>query len=199
MKKVIVCIGFLFWGAIGADAQTKGNTGVKKGQINKLVPVAKKGQQRKVINNKNSLHNGTTTILNNTGAYSAYNSPAAAARRLQISDPTIRTLNDRAFSRTTPTVEGSGIIGMPKLAYGVANGHILFRSTDAPTSGTSMGSGSVGTGTNVGPVGTAGNAIGVNGKNPYAGPGIYGLPLEDENFTRASTEGARPRAIRRKN
>lgn len=198
MKQVIVCISFLMIGALAADAQTKGKTGAKKGQVTKSTPVAKKGQGRKNLDINNNTTRGSTTVLNSMGSYKAYGSPGAAADRLQIADPTIRTLNERAFSRTVPEIEGSGIIGMPKLAYGVANGHILFRSTDAPTSGTSMGSGSVGTGTNVGPVGTAGHAIGVNGKNPYAGPGIYGLPITDENFTRASAEGARPKGIRRK-
>jgi hypothetical protein len=199
MKQVIVCAGFLLLGALGAEAQTKAKTEAKKGQVTKNANVAKKSQIKKSPDNNLNTKGANTTVLSSTGSYSAYGTPAVEAGRLQISDPTIRTFNERAFSRTTPAIEGSGIIGMPKLAYGVANGHILFRSTDAPTSGTSTGSGSVGTGTNVGPVGTAGNAIGVNGKNPYAGPGIYGLPIEDENFTRASTEGARPKGIRRKN
>lgn len=197
MKKVIVCMSFLFLGALGADAQTKGKTGAKKGQVTRNASGAKKAQAKKNLSN-NSNTSGTTTVLNSIGTYNAYGRNAAPAGRLQISDPTIRALNERAFSRTMPEVEGSGIIGMHKLAYGVANGHILFRSTDAPTSGTSTGSGSVGTGTNVGPVGTAGHAIGVNGKNPYAGPGIYGLPLNDGNINRASSEGSRPRAIRQK-
>lgn len=198
MKKVIVCISFLFIGTLGADAQTKGRTGAKKGQVTRNATEAKKAQVKKNLRENNNNTSGTTAILNSIGTYNAYGRSAAPAGRLQISDPTIRTLNERASSRTMPEVEGSGIIGMPKLAYGVANGHILFRSTDAPTSGTGTGSGSVGTGTNAGPVGTAGHAIGVNGKNPYAGPGIYGLPLNDENVNRPSTEGARSRGIRRK-
>lgn len=197
MKRVIICFGFLLLGALGVDAQTKGKTGAKKGQVNKTAPVAGKAQSGNNLNNNRNSGNRGTTVLSSTGAYSAYGNSSAAGR-LQISDPTIRTLNERAFSRTAPEVNGSGIIGMPKLAYGVANGHILFRSTDAPTLGTSTGSGSVGTGTNVGSVGTAGNALGVNGKNPYAGPGIYGLPLGDENVTRPSTEGARLKGVRRK-
>lgn len=198
MKQVIVCISFLLIGALGAEAQTKDKTGAKKGVATKSTPVAKKAQGSKNLNNSNNSTPGSTIVLNSMGTYNAYSSSNAAAGRQRISDPTIRALNERAFSHTAPEIEGSGIIGMPKLAYGVANGRILFRSTDAPTSGTSTGSGSVGTGTNAGPVGTAGNTIGVNGKNPYAGPGIYGLPLTDENFTRASTEGARPKGIRRK-
>lgn len=197
MKKVMICFGFLLLGAIGAEAQTKGKTSVKKGQVNRSAPVAKKAPTKKNTDPNNANRRDATT-LNSTGSYSANASPAAASGRLQISDPTVRTLNERAFSRTTPEVEGSGIIGMPKLTYGVANGHILFRSTDAPTLGTSTGSGSVGTGTHVGTVGAAGNTIGVNGKNPYAGPGIYGLPINDENVTRPTTEGARPKGIRRK-
>lgn len=198
MKQVMACISFLLLGAIGAEAQTKGKAVAKKGQVTNGNSVTKKSQGKNNLNNSFKATTGNTTVLTSSGTYNAYGSSDAAAGRLQIADPVIKSLNVRAYSRTVPEVEGSGIIGMPRLAYGVANGHILFRSTDAPTSGTSTGSGSVGTGTNVGPVGTAGHAIGVNGKNPYAGPGIYGLPLTDENFTRATTEGARPKGIRRK-
>lgn len=198
MKKVIVCIGFLLAGAIGAEAQTRGNTGAKKSTVVKNTGATHRTQPKKNLNHNNITNRGSVTVLNSTGSYNAYGSPAAAAGRLQISDPTIRTFNERAFSRTAPEVEGSGIVGMPKLAYGVANGHILFRSTDAPTMGTSTGSGAVGTGTNVGSMGTSGHVIGVNGKNPYAGPGIYGLPLNDENVTGPSTEGVRTKGIRRK-
>lgn len=197
MKRVLWCAGLLLALTIGADAQTKGKTGLKKGQVTQNKSTAKKTSAQKNLNNKKT-DTRETNVLSSTGTYNAYATPAAEAGRLQIADPTIRILNERANSNNAPEISGSGIIGMPKLAYGIANGHILFRSTDAPTSGTSTGSGSVGTGTNVGPVGTAGHAIGVNGKNPYAGPGIYGLPMADENFTRASTEGARPRGIRRK-
>ena len=45
---------------------------------------------------------------------------------------------------------------------------------NAPTIGSSTGPGSVGTGTSIGTMGTSGNGLGVNGKNPYAGPNIYG-------------------------
>lgn len=199
MKKVIVCISFLVIGALGAEAQTKGKTGAKKGQITANRNTLNKAQPNKNLNNKDNKSSDNTTVLSSIGNYNAYGSADAPSGHLRISDPTIRTLNERAFSRTTPEINGSGIIGMPKLAYGVANGHILFRSTDAPTSGTGTGSGSVGTGTNVGPVGTAGQAIGVNGKNPYAGTGIYGLPLNDENTTRLITEGSRSKGIRKKN
>lgn len=198
MKKVIVCISLLVIGVLGAHAQTKGKTGTPIGQVTRNASESKKTGAKKNLSDNSHNTSGTTTVLNSMGTYNAYANGSAPAGRLQISDPTIRTLNERSFSRTSPEVLGSGIIGMPKMAYGVANGHILFRSTDAPTSGTSTGSGSVGTGTNVGPMGTAGHAIGVNGKNPYAGPGIYGLPFNDENVNRAYTEGARPKGIRRK-
>ena len=63
---------------------------------------------------------------------------------------------------------------MPKRAYGFAKGHIVLRSSDATSTGANTGSGAVGTGTSPGGMGTMGRSLGVNGKNPYAGTGMWG-------------------------
>jgi hypothetical protein len=97
----------------------------------------------------------------------------APARRFSIADPTINALNQQAAGNTR-IVSPSGVVGMPKRAYGFANGKILLRPTTAPSSGTVYGSGSVGTGTTIMGVGAGENALGVNGKNPYAGPSLWG-------------------------
>jgi hypothetical protein len=96
-----------------------------------------------------------------------------------ISDPTIRALNQRAAGYDVP-LGPSGILGMPKRKYGFASGKLLLRSTTAPSSGTNYGSGAVGTGTSIMGVGTGEGAIGVNGKNPYAGPWLWGGKLPTE-------------------
>jgi hypothetical protein len=196
MKRMIWCACLLFSMTLITEAQTKGKTGVKKHQASTNKSTVKKTQPKTNLNIKNNPSLDTSTVLTSTGAYPAYRSTEAEAGRLQIADPTIRTYNQRAFVNTQLDIPGSGIIGMPKLVYGINHGHIIFRSTDSPTIGTSTGSGSVGTGTNVGPIGTAGHAIGVNGKNPYAGTDIYGLPIRDANISRLSVEGARPIGVR---
>ena len=136
--------------------------------------------------------------MSSVGTHNALADTAAAATPFRIFDPTVRTFNARATIAADVPVEGSGIIGMPKLTYGIANGQILLRSTGAPTMGTSTGSGSVGTGTNPGALGTGGNVIGVNGKSPYAGPGIYSLPVTDERRGATPVSAAAAESARKK-
>ena len=112
-----------------------------------------------------------TTTFTSTSSGQAY-----GGRHLSISDPTVVILNERANGDDVP-VSSSGIVGMPKRAYGFANGKILLRNTTALSSGTAYGSGAVGTGTTITGIGTAENVIGVNGKNPYAGPWLWGSRL----------------------
>ncbi|RYD95507.1 MAG: hypothetical protein EOP50_07905 [Sphingobacteriales bacterium] len=97
-----------------------------------------------------------------------------ATGRFTIADPFVTLYNGRASGAVPLTEPVRPIPNVPKLRYGVANGHLLFYNTTAPTSGGSTGSGAVGTGTSLGNMGTNGAATGVNGKNPFAGPGIYG-------------------------
>ena len=197
MKRVIVSFGLLFSVALCASAQTPLKTGVKKQQLVKSKVSSNKStvKNNKITSNSSGSSN---TELTSMGTYKALRNAPLGQQKLSIADPVIRTLNERADASAGVDVPGSGILGMPKLTYGIARGQILLRSTVAPSIGTSTGSGSVGTGTNVGAIGTAGNSIGVNGKNPYAGPGIYGLPLTDETGTRVTVESSRPKGVRRK-
>jgi hypothetical protein len=195
MKRLLVCAGVLFSLALTAEAQIQGKTGAKK------QPPANKSVSNKTTHKLNSTNpvttqHGNTTVLSSTGTYNALGSSTTGTGQLMISDPTIRTFNRRASSSFHTDVPGSGIIGMPKLAYGVANGQLIFRSTVAPALGTSTGSGAVGTGTNVGAVGTGGNVMGVNGKNAYAGPGIYGQPIINVTGPKPTVEGTRHKGIR---
>lgn len=111
-----------------------------------------------------------TVVLSSTSANKAY---GLSVGRFSIADPTINVLNQRASGSNVP-VSSSGIVGMPKRTYGFAHGKILLRSTTATSSGTAYGSGAVGTGTTLMGVGTGENTPGTNGKNPYAGPWLWG-------------------------
>jgi hypothetical protein len=103
-----------------------------------------------------------------SGNYAA-KSPSA----YRISDPTINALNAKANGADV-RISKSGIVGMPKRAYGFANGHLLLSTTSATSSGTITGSGSVGTGSSLGSLGTNGPAMELNGKSPYAGATMWG-------------------------
>ncbi|HEY0040665.1 MAG TPA: hypothetical protein VGB71_08385 [Flavisolibacter sp.] len=159
MKKLVL-MSILFLFAFGnAEAQVKSTrkkAGTKKAVVKKTKPTRK---------------DTATTTLSNTGGNAAY--APASGQRLSIADPTVNTLNLRAAGARVP--EGtSPVMGMPKGTYGIANGKILLRNTTATSSGTSYGSGAVGTGTSISGVGTSETTIGVNGKSPYAGPWLWG-------------------------
>lgn len=114
------------------------------------------------------------TSLSSSGSYAAKSaSSGTAPSTLTISDPTIRTLNARANGAVTP-IGSSGIVGMPRRAYGFGNGKLTFATTGATTSGTQTGNGSVGTGSSLGTLGSNGPAMLTNGKSPYAGWNMWG-------------------------
>lgn len=98
-----------------------------------------------------------------------------AAGSLKIYDATLVALNRKAAG-LPHQIAPSGIIGMPKITYGIARGQLLLRNTTAPSLGATTGSGAVGTGTHAGSMGTSGHSPGVNGKSPDAGPSLYGIP-----------------------
>lgn len=112
----------------------------------------------------------TVTLLSvsSNAAFSSY-----FGRRFFIADPTVNALKLQAYG-VTPIVSPSGVVGMPKRAYGFSNGKILLRNTTAPTAGTMYGSGAVGTGTSLLGLGAGERAIGVNGKNPYSATWLWG-------------------------
>jgi hypothetical protein len=198
MKRIILCICVLCSLALSVTAQTNGKNGIKKQQSTTKKGVPNKGTNKLNKSNLANTSRQNTTVLSSTGTYNALGNLNTDSGRLIISDPTIRTFNQRAFTPMNSDVPGSGVIGMPKLAYGIANGQIIFCTSVAPTVGTSTGSGAVGTGTNVGAVGAGGNVMGVNGKNAYAGPGIYGQPLINVTGPKPTVEGTRPKGVRLK-
>jgi hypothetical protein len=155
MKRMILCAGLLcFIGAHVGAQNTK-----------------KKSSTRNTVKQPSS----TVTTTVSTGSYTA-RSPASASSgtgTLTIADPTITALNAKANGNPV-TISKSGIVGMPKRAYGFANGHLSLTTTGSTTSGTMTGSGAVGTGTSLGTFGSNGPAMGVNGKSPYAGISMWG-------------------------
>ena len=90
-----------------------------------------------------------------------------------ISDPVLRILNDKA-NGSLETIDFREFMGYGRGAYGLKHGHIMLRPTGSTTSGGITGSGTVGTGSSLGNVGVHGMAVGVNGKNPYVGGGMWG-------------------------
>ncbi len=132
---------------------------------------------------KNSTGN-VTGSMSSTGSYEA----RAPLSNIRIYDPTIRAMNNRTEYGGVPLFGKNSLLALPKGTYGFGNGQLLLRSTDATSIGGVTGNGSVGTGSSNGGVGTGGSAIGVNGKNPYAGPAIWGsaqgLKLQDSVLRR---------------
>lgn len=151
---------------ITASAQVKKNTSTK--QPGKTVLLKNPGTG--AIKNKTK----SAVVLSTTNSYSAKtSSPVLTNKKLSISDPTILALNARA-NGSDIKISNSGIVGMPKRAYGFGNGKLSFNSTAATSSGTITGSGIVGTGSSLGSIGSYGPGTGLNGKSPQAGSAMWG-------------------------
>jgi hypothetical protein len=137
--------------------------------------------------NTSTINYYNTTILNNSNSYPAKtNSLSALKNNYTISDPILTTLNARANGANI-RFNNSGIIGMPKSAYGFVNGHIILNTNGAVTSGTQTGSGSVGTGTSLATFGSIGAPMNVNGKSPYAGVNMWGNAMNMNIIRRDSS------------
>jgi hypothetical protein len=156
MKKIILCSVVLLSFTTIISAQVKKKYPVKQVKITKVNPV----QQYKAT----EIQPGITT-LSSTGTYPAYG--RTQGQVFSISDPVIRAFNENNGS----------VLGVSKLRYGVIHGHMIFYPTSTTSSGSSTGSGSVGTGSSIGNIGMNESALGANGKNPYAGPAMYGTGI----------------------
>lgn len=160
MKKMILCV--VAMGSLAVQAQ--------KVHADKSRPAA--------------VRNTVTTgpRLMHAGSYAA----KGDASGYFIADPVTRALMEG--TNGADIRKNSEIAGVSKRAYGFANGFIMLRSSGAATSGTVTGSGSVGTGTTPGTAGMHGASIGVNGKNPYAGVGIWGTALTGKGINLRDNE-----------
>jgi hypothetical protein len=167
MKKMIWCAGILLLINLTVQAQTK------------------KVKARKTVSSKNISANRsphTTRTPSNTVSLTSSTNYAAKANtsslpvsqnKYTVTDPILTTLDARANGASI-RLNNSGIVGMPKRAYGFANGHIVLNTTGAVTFGTQTGSGAVGTGTSLATFGSIGAPMNVNGKSPYAGVNMWG-------------------------
>jgi hypothetical protein len=167
MKRIFWCAGILLL----INATTLGQAKSRTKQTVQSKTVSKNKANAKAISTP-----GNTITLNITSSH-----PAKANRSIlispqtiyTISDPILTTFNKRASGANIP-FNKSGIVGMPKRAYGFANGHIILTTTGSVTSGTQTGSGAVGTGTSLATFGSVGAPMNVNGKSPYAGMNMWG-------------------------
>jgi hypothetical protein len=162
MKKLLLAFWMIAFCSYNASAQQK-----KHKRVTKAAHTAQLAAKKKT---KQAPENTAVISLNSTSANAAY-ADRAKANNFRIADPTIRWYN-MMYDYRHPN--GNSVIGIPKLSNGIAHGRIIFYPTSSAGSGSYTGSGSVGTGSSLGSIGTNGSVIGVNGKNPYAGPGIYG-------------------------
>jgi len=170
MSRKIWCAGIGILIAAVATAQTTPHKNAAKHPVTNNQHKTSKITADNAVNAKGSLFN--------TGSYKAKagNRYLSGYNSLQIADPVIKIFNERANGYDT-SFNRSGIIGVPKRTYGLANGHLVFRSSGATSSGTMTGSGSVGTGSSPGSMGMGDQVQGVNGKSPYAGPGMWGTKV----------------------
>ena len=165
MKKLLVSMCILF--VITASAQER------KIKINKQAG-------KTIVTKKSKINTGkdkttqSPVLLSSTNSYMAKSGISVTSNNnFTISDPTIVALNARANGADV-TISNSGIVGMPKRAYGFGNGKLILNSTAATSSGTITGSGAVGTGSSMGSIGSYGLGIGLNGKSPDAGSAMWG-------------------------
>ena len=175
MKQMFLCAGiFLLISTAAQSQQTKSKSKIKKATH------AKTASAKETASNSNN--SPSTVTLNTTGSYSAKTNATALPslnNNYMITDPILATLNARANGANIQ-FNKSGIVGMPKRAYGFANGHITLATTGAVTSGTQTGSGAVSTGSSLATFGSIGAPMNVNGKSSYAGINMWGNAMNME-------------------
>lgn len=177
MKQVFMCAAIFLLLSIAAQAQTKSKKGKSKQAVTSSQnKAAVKTTNKETASNTSSTVSLTSTSSNpakaNTNSLSGVNN-IGVGNNYTVTDPILTTLDKRANGANIK-FNNSGIIGMPKRAYGFANGHILLNSTGSVTSGTQTGSGAVGTGSSLATFGSIGASMNVNGKSPYAGINMWG-------------------------
>ena len=171
MKQLIWCTGIFLVLAGPAAAQTgSAQKGTKNTKTVKNISPKKSVKKGTSATAKADLNSGAVKRTS-TGAYAARAAAPGVSGQSQIADPLVRALDARANGAPV-RISGSGIVGMPRYSYGLANGRITFLPQGSRTTGSINGSGAVGTGTSPGVVSSAGPAMRLNGKNPYSDPGV---------------------------
>src|SRR5689334_15374235 len=165
MKRMILSAGIFLLLNAAALSQTKSK---KEGEPQQ--------QKHHVATNTVKDRSSNTLTLNSSVSYDAKANASGLStwkNNYTVADPLLMTLSARANGANIQ-FNNSGIVGMPKRAYGFSNGHIVLNPTGAVTSGTQTGSGSVGTGTSLATFGSIGAPMHVNGKSSYAGINTWG-------------------------
>ena len=182
MKSLMFSIAFVLGFALFTTAQTRTSRAVPKKAITKQ-PVKKTVSKTKPVEGTLKL-----ATLNSSSDYAAKNDSIRGVSRLNISDPTVLSLRDRARG-SDARLSSSGIVGMPKGSYGFANGRIIFNNSGSTSTGGVTGVGTVGTGSGLGSIGSN-NWRGSNGKSTYAGTSMWGnsrnLDIRRDSTTRPS-------------
>jgi hypothetical protein len=164
MKTVLILFGFSILLNQEADAQTK-----SKRIPSKNNSITKKPALKQNLSSNTSYPAKGPAIPTSTLGWR--NAPLYNTQ--SVNDPIVRRLNER-FYGTGNNIDFRKFMGIGRGTYGFKHGHITLKPNGSTTSGGITGSGSVGTGSSLGNVGVHGAAVGVNGKNPYAGPGMWG-------------------------
>lgn len=159
MKHIFLCTLLLLFLAATAEAQSP----KKKTQ---------KADNKKEMTTKKEAASSASQI-SHTSSYPALRPLNAAADRFTVEDPILRSFNEKTKGEDV-RMGSSGIAGMPRRAYGFANGKILLYSTGSTSSGGNTGNATVGTGSGLGSIGSSGPLMGINGKSPYAGSAMWG-------------------------
>lgn len=181
MKRMFWCAGILVLISATVNAQTKSYKTNRKQSVHNKPVSSNKTSNPKPDSSPNA------TMLNTTVSYPAKaNSLPVLKNNYTIADPILTTLHARAGGANIQ-FNKSGIVGMPKSAYGFANGHLSLNTTGAVTSGTQTGSGAVGTGTSLATFGSVGSPMNVNGKSPYAGLNMWGNAMNMKILRRDSS------------
>lgn len=182
MKRIFWCAGILLLINAATEAQTKSTKAKTKSIQSKTVSKNKAAD-------KTTANAGNMVTLNTNTSYPAKTNRSilfSPQTTYTITDPILTTLDKRANGANIP-FNKSGIVGMPKRAYGFANGRIVLTTTGAVTSGTQTGSGAVGTGTSLATFGSIGAPMNVNGKSPYAGINMWGNAMNMTIINRDSS------------
>ncbi|MBD0287311.1 MAG: hypothetical protein ICV79_18080 [Flavisolibacter sp.] len=173
MKKMILCALLLLMAGITEAQTTQRKHSVKKQSAAKGMVQQQKDGISELSNTSTYEAKGNEVISPNHIATVPL-SNNTAGQSFQITDPILRTFNESAARGASSRLEMKEVLGIRRAPYGIANGHITFLPGGARTTGANTGSGAVGTGSSPGVIGADGRAMGLNGKNPYSGPGIYG-------------------------
>ena len=109
------------------SASVQAQTKPKKAKKKQTVHSKNVSQNKPIVNQSNNATNTVTLITTTSNPAKANtNTLSVLKNNYAVTDPIITTLDARANGANI-RFNKSGIIGMPKRAYGFANGHILLQ------------------------------------------------------------------------